>query len=87
MGTIAGTPDIPPILWVDPGEEVVLETRDASDGQIKPGMTAADLEHLSMESRLAICPEQSRTPFLGVVHVKRYWCHDVPSNVTVQIQH
>jgi formamidase len=25
-------PDIPPILVVDPGEEVVLETRDASDG-------------------------------------------------------
>ncbi len=39
-------PDIPPILEVDPGEEVVLETRDASDGQIKPDMTVADLEHL-----------------------------------------
>jgi formamidase len=39
-------PDIPPILEVDPDEEVVLETRDASDGQIKPGMTVADLEHL-----------------------------------------
>ena len=24
-------PDIPPIVEVDPGEEVVLETRDASD--------------------------------------------------------
>ena len=33
-------PDIPPILEVDPGEEVVLETRDASDCQIKPGMAA-----------------------------------------------
>ncbi|MGH8071223.1 MAG: acetamidase/formamidase family protein, partial [Candidatus Entotheonellia bacterium] len=31
-------PDIPPIVEVDPGEEVVLETRDASDCQIKPGM-------------------------------------------------
>ena len=39
-------PDIPPILEVDPGEEVVLETRDASDIQIKPGMTVADLEGL-----------------------------------------
>jgi len=39
-------PDIPPILEVDPGEEVVLQTRDASDGQIKPGMTVADLDHL-----------------------------------------
>jgi formamidase len=39
-------PDIPPILEVDPGEEVVLQTRDASDGQIKPDMTVADLEYL-----------------------------------------
>ena len=39
-------PDIPPILEVEPGEEVLLETRDASDGQIKPGMTAADLGNL-----------------------------------------
>jgi formamidase len=36
-------PDIPPILDVEPGEEVVLETRDASDTQIRPGMTVADL--------------------------------------------
>lgn len=27
-------PDIPPVIEVDPGEECVLETRDASDGQI-----------------------------------------------------
>jgi formamidase len=39
-------PDIPPILEVEPGEEVVIETRDASDGQIKPGMTVADLDRL-----------------------------------------
>ena len=39
-------PDIPPILEAEPGEEVVLETRDASDGQIKPQMTVADLEGL-----------------------------------------
>ena len=30
-------PDIEPILEVAPGEEVVLETRDASDGQTNPG--------------------------------------------------
>jgi formamidase len=36
-------PDILPILEVDPGEEVVLETRDASDAQVMPGMTVADL--------------------------------------------
>jgi formamidase len=35
-------PDIPPILEVAEGEEVVLQTRDASDGQIRPGMAAAD---------------------------------------------
>ena len=28
-------PDIPAILEVEPDEEVVLETRDALDGQIK----------------------------------------------------
>ena len=39
-------PDIPPIVAVDPGTEVVLETRDASDCQIKPTMTAADLTGL-----------------------------------------
>jgi formamidase len=27
-------PDIPPVVEVDPGEECVLETRDASDGQV-----------------------------------------------------
>jgi formamidase len=26
-------PDIPPVIWCDPGEEVILETRDAFDGQ------------------------------------------------------
>ncbi|HLF79672.1 MAG TPA: acetamidase/formamidase family protein [Dehalococcoidia bacterium] len=31
-------PDIAPVLAVDPGEEVVLETRDASDGVVQPGM-------------------------------------------------
>src|SRR5436190_9738732 len=36
-------PDIPPILTVDEGEEVVLATRDASDGQTNPGTTEADM--------------------------------------------
>ena len=39
-------PDIPPVLEVEPGEEVLLETRDAGDNQIKPGMTVADLKYL-----------------------------------------
>ena len=33
-------PDITPILEAEPGEEVVLETRDASDGHVTPGMPA-----------------------------------------------
>jgi formamidase len=33
-------PDIPPIVRCDPGDEVVLQTRDALDGQIGPQVTA-----------------------------------------------
>ena len=36
-------PDISPVAEVGEGEEIALETRDALDGQIKPGMKAADL--------------------------------------------
>ena len=54
-------PDIPPILEVDPGEEVVLETRDASDGQIKPNMTVDDLHGL--DTKVA-------HPLTGPVYVK-----------------
>ena len=32
-------PDIPPVVRCDPGDEVVLETRDAFDGQMGPGAT------------------------------------------------
>ena len=39
-------PDIPPVLEVDAGEEVLLETRDARDGQICPDMTTEDIKHL-----------------------------------------
>jgi formamidase len=37
-------PDVPPVLEVAPGEEVVLETRDAADGQITPGAGVGVLE-------------------------------------------
>lgn len=40
-------PDIEPVLEVGAGEEVVLETRDALDGQIKPTTTVTDLKTLS----------------------------------------
>ena len=36
--------DIPAIIEVDPGVEVVLETRDAADGAIGPTTTAADVD-------------------------------------------
>ncbi len=39
-------PDIAPALEVAEGEEVVLETRDAVDGQIGPNTTVADLANL-----------------------------------------
>jgi formamidase len=32
-------PDIPPVLRCEPGDEVVLETRDAFDGQMGPAAT------------------------------------------------
>jgi formamidase len=32
-------PDIPPVIEVEPGEEVTLETRDAMDLQIGPRTT------------------------------------------------
>ena len=54
-------PDIPPLIEVDPGEEVVLETRDASDSQITPGMTVADLAHL--DAKVA-------HPLTGPVYIK-----------------
>jgi formamidase len=54
-------PDITPILEVDPNEEVVLETRDASDCQIKPEMTVADLGRL--DTKVA-------HPLTGPVYIK-----------------
>ena len=36
-------PDIPPIVRCDPGDEVVLQTRDALDGQIGPQVTAEEV--------------------------------------------
>jgi formamidase len=54
-------PDVPAIVEVDPGEEVVLETRDASNCQIKPGMTGADLNRL--DAKVA-------DPLPGPVYIK-----------------
>ena len=37
-------PDITPIIEVDLDEEVSLETRDASDGQMNPSVTVGDFD-------------------------------------------
>jgi formamidase len=42
-------PDIPPALRVDPGDTVVLETRDALDGVVTPAMTSADLHRVDLD--------------------------------------
>jgi formamidase len=39
-------PDIPPILEVEPGEEIALDVRDALDGQILPELTPAELLYI-----------------------------------------
>jgi formamidase len=39
-------PDITPVIEVEPGEDLALETRDANDLQIGPRTTAKDLERL-----------------------------------------
>jgi formamidase len=36
-------PAIPPVVEVDPGEEVVLQTLDATDGALGPNATEADM--------------------------------------------
>src|SRR5215510_4296427 len=41
-------PDIPPVLCVEPGDTVVLETRDALDGAITPTTTVADLHRVDL---------------------------------------
>jgi len=41
-------PDIPAIATVRPGESIAIETRDALNGQVKPGMTGADIERFAV---------------------------------------
>ncbi len=54
-------PDIPPLLEVDEGEEVVLDTRDGIDGQFGPAATEADFA--SFEAGLV-------HPLTGPIYVK-----------------
>ena len=39
-------PDIPPVIEVDEGEEVALETRDALDAYLTPSSTIADFSSI-----------------------------------------
>jgi len=41
-------PDIPAIATVRPGESVAIETRDALNGQVKPGIVGADIEKFAV---------------------------------------
>ncbi len=42
-------PDIPPVVRADPGEEVVMQTRHALDGQITPTTQPQDLLNASLD--------------------------------------
>lgn len=42
-------PDIPPTIWCDPGDEVILETRDAFDGQMGPGIPPAEVAGVNLD--------------------------------------
>ena len=49
-------PDIAPILHVDPGDEVILETRDALDGQLTPDSRSADAGSVNPSPRRDASP-------------------------------
>jgi formamidase len=40
--------DIPPVVKIEPGDQVVLETRDALDGQLTPDSTAEDVGRVDL---------------------------------------
>src|SRR3954452_11671873 len=42
-------PDIAPVVWCAPGEEVILETRDAFDGQMGPGVSLSDVAGVNLD--------------------------------------
>jgi formamidase len=69
-------PDIPPILEVEPGEEVTLDTRDAADGMIRPETTADDLVSL---------PKKIAHPLTGPVYIKGAHPGDLLEIETVDI--
>jgi formamidase len=54
-------PDIPPALRISPGTQLEIQTRDAMDGQVRPGLKAAEL--LTANPRLV-------HPLTGPVYVE-----------------
>ncbi len=54
-------PDIPPILEVGENENIIIETRDASDGQMNPDTLAEDME--AMDQKVS-------HPLTGPIYVK-----------------
>jgi formamidase len=54
-------PELQPIVEVEPGEEVALDTRDAADGYVTPGATVADF---------AAFPMGALHPLTGPVFIK-----------------
>jgi formamidase len=42
-------PDIPPVIHCDPGDEVILETRDAFDGQLGPDTSRDDVAAANLD--------------------------------------
>jgi formamidase len=54
-------PAIPPVVRIEPGDEIVMETRDAVDGQIRPDSTVEDV--LKVDSSLI-------HPLTGPVYVE-----------------
>ena len=54
-------PDIPPIIEVGENENIIIETRDASDGQMTPDVVPEDLE--AMDQKVS-------HPLTGPVYVK-----------------
>ena len=66
--------DIPPVLRIQPGDHVVLETRDALDGQLSPSSTAADVARADLRPahnpvRRGIDADEPRRGVLADPHV------------------
>ncbi len=81
-------PDIPPVVEIDPMDEVTIETRDSSDGQIRSGIVASDL--LKMNPRVvhpltgpvfvkgAMPGDLLEVEHLEIVHQRHAWTRFVP---------